>query len=142
VIHSMVQYNDGSVLAQMGNPDMRTPIAYALGWPQRIVSGVEHLDLFAVAQLNFEPPDFSRYPCLRLAIEAMERGGSATTIVNAVNEVAVEAFLNGEVGYLDIARMIESVLGDTALERVTTVEQVVEVDAEARHRAAEWMARR
>ncbi len=139
VIHSMVQYNDGSVLAQMGNPDMRTPIAYAMGWPERIQSGVSHLDLFDVAQLNFEQPDFARYPCLRLAIEAMEQGGSATTIVNAVNEVAVDAFLNGQIGYLDIARMIETVLGAMTIESVDTVEQVLAVDTEARRLASEWM---
>ncbi len=140
VIHSMVQYNDGSVLAQMGNPDMRTPIAYAMGWPDRIESGVGHLDLFAVAQLNFERPDFGRYPCLRLAIEAMEQGGSATTIVNAANEVAVDAFLDGAAGYLDIAHMIEFALEQMPIEPVTTVEQVLAVDGEARRQANAWMA--
>ena len=140
VIHSMVQYNDGSVLAQMGNPDMRTPIAYAMGWPDRIESGVGHLDLFAVAQLNFERPDFGRYPCLRLAIEAMEQGGSATTIVNAANEVAVDAFLDGAAGYLDIAHMIEFALEHMPIEPATTVEQVLAVDGEARRQANAWMA--
>ncbi len=142
VIHSMVQYNDGSVLAQMGNPDMRTPIAYALAWPERIHSGVDSLDLFTVAQLNFEQPDFGRYPCLRLAIEAMEQGGSATAIVNAANEVAVEAFLQEEIGYLDIPRMIEFVLSQVTVEAVTSVEQVLLVDAEARRQAEAWKERR
>lgn len=142
VIHSMVQYNDGSVLAQMGNPDMRTPIAYAMGWPERIESGVSQLDLFEVAQLNFEHPDYERYPCLRLAVEAMEQGGSATTIVNAVNEVAVDTFLSEQMGYLDIASMIEQILGEMAVEPVSTVEQVLAVDAEARQRAVAWVAQR
>ena len=99
VIHSMVQYNDGSVLAQLGNPDMRTPIAYAMGWPERIVSGVDDLDLFDIAQLNFERPDPDRFPCLRLASEAMAAGGTKTTILNAANEIAVEAFLSGDLKF-------------------------------------------
>ncbi|MBT3310264.1 MAG: 1-deoxy-D-xylulose-5-phosphate reductoisomerase [Gammaproteobacteria bacterium] len=132
VIHSMVQYNDGSVMAQMGNPDMRTPIAYAMAWPERIHSGVSHLDLFEVAQLNFQRPDFGRYPCLHLAIEAMRTGGSASTIVNAANEVAVDAFLNRQMGYLDIARVIEYTLNKMSVERVSTVDQVLAVDQQAR----------
>jgi 1-deoxy-D-xylulose-5-phosphate reductoisomerase len=128
----MVQYNDGSVMAQMGNPDMRTPIAYAMAWPERIHSGVSHLDLFEVAQLNFQRPDFGRYPCLHLAIEAMRTGGSASTIVNAANEVAVDAFLNRQMGYLDIARVIEYTLNKMSVERVSTVDQVLAVDQQAR----------
>ncbi len=139
IIHSMVQYNDGSVLAQMGNPDMRTPIAYAMGWPERIDAGVAHLDLFEIARLDFECPDFGRYPCLRLAIEAMQRGGSATTIVNAANEVAVAAFLKKQIGYLQIARVIESALEQSSVVNIETVEQVLEIDAETRHHAAQFV---
>jgi 1-deoxy-D-xylulose-5-phosphate reductoisomerase len=139
VIHSMVQYSDGSVLAQMGNPDMRTPIAYAMAWPERTPSGVEPLDLFEIAQLNFQPPDYERYPCLRLAIEAMQRGGSATTIVNAANEIAVEAFLNEQIGYLDIARLIEHTLSTCSIEAITTVDQVLAIDQQARALATQWI---
>ncbi|MBC8520092.1 MAG: 1-deoxy-D-xylulose-5-phosphate reductoisomerase [Gammaproteobacteria bacterium] len=132
IIHSMVQYSDGSVLAQMGNPDMRTPIAHALGWPQRVGSGVEHLDLFEVAELNFEKPDFGRYPCLRLSIDAMRRGGSATTVLNASNEIAVEAFLNGQIGYMEIADVIEETLSMVAVEEVTDLDLVLAKDSESR----------
>ncbi|MGB0714003.1 MAG: 1-deoxy-D-xylulose-5-phosphate reductoisomerase, partial [Gammaproteobacteria bacterium] len=110
VIHSMVAYSDGSVLAQLGNPDMRTPIAHAMAWPERHDSGVEPLDLFSVARLDFEKPDPSRFPCLDLARQAMERGGTATAVLNAANEIAVEAFLDGRVGFLDIPRAIEHTL--------------------------------
>ncbi|MCB1757715.1 MAG: 1-deoxy-D-xylulose-5-phosphate reductoisomerase, partial [Gammaproteobacteria bacterium] len=99
VIHSMVSYRDGSVLAQMGNPDMRTPIAHALAWPQRIDAGVEPLDLFEVARLDFEKPDLERFPCLRLAFEAMRSGGTAGAILNAANEIAVERFLCGNISF-------------------------------------------
>ena len=102
IIHSMVQYLDGSVLAQMGNPDMRTPIAYGLGWPERIDSGVAPLDLVATARLDFEAPDEARFPCLRLAREAVAAGGTAMAICNAANEVAVAAFLDEKIRFTDI----------------------------------------
>jgi len=110
VIHSLVEYADGSVLAQLGNPDMRTPIAHALAYPERIDSGVAPLDLFAVAQLDFERPDTERFPCLRLAYEAMEEGGTAPAILNAANEVAVQSFLDGRIAFTDIARVSEKTL--------------------------------
>ncbi|MBI3188305.1 MAG: 1-deoxy-D-xylulose-5-phosphate reductoisomerase, partial [Gammaproteobacteria bacterium] len=110
VIHSMVSYNDGSVLAQMGNPDMRTPIAHALAWPERIVSGVEPLDIFAVARLDFEQPDNQRFPCLAMAYQSLQIGGTATTILNAANEVAVDAFLNRQLAFTRIAEVIEKTL--------------------------------
>jgi 1-deoxy-D-xylulose-5-phosphate reductoisomerase len=100
----MVEYLDGSVLAQMGNPDMRTPIAHALAWPERIESGVASLDLYAVGRLDFEPPDTARFPCLRLAYEAAARGGTAPAVLNAANEVAVQSFLDRRIGFLDIPR--------------------------------------
>ena len=112
VIHSLVEYVDGSVLAQMGNPDMRTPIAHALAWPRRIAAGVAPLDLFDVARLEFEPPDDLRFPCLRLAFEALRSGGAAPAVLNAANEVAVQAFLERRIGFTDISRLIE-----TSLER-------------------------
>ncbi len=110
VIHSMVTYSDGSVLAQLGNPDMRTPIAHALAWPERITSGVEPLNIFNVAKLDFEQPDLSRFPCLRLCYEAIKKGGSATIILNAANEIAVAAFLDEEIGFNDIAVLIMQTL--------------------------------
>ncbi len=135
VIHSMVQYNDGSVLAQLGNPDMRTPIAYALGCPERIDSGVEELDLFEVARLDFEAPDLDRFPCLRLAIEAMDKGGTATTILNAANEIAVDRFLEGEMKFSDIPRVIEETLAGVEIHTADAISTLLEADAEAREYA-------
>ena len=109
-VHSMVSYNDGSVLAQLGNPDMRTPIAYALGYPERIDSGVAQLDIFEVAQLNFEKPDFEKYRCLQLAFDAHRAGGFATIALNAANEIAVDAFLDKKIKYTDIPPIIENAL--------------------------------
>lgn len=110
IVHSMVEYVDGSILAQLGNPDMRTPIAHALGWPERIPSGVESLDLVAAARLDFEAPDLRRFPALRLARAAAEAGGTAPAVLNAANEVAVAAFLGGRLGFLGIPELIEAVL--------------------------------
>lgn len=141
VIHSLVDYVDGSVLAQLGNPDMRTPIAHALAWPQRIDSGVAPLDLFAVGRLDFERPDEQRFPCLRLAREAAQAGGSAPAMLNAVNEVAVEAFLQRRIRFSDIARMIESVLSAQPVQAVEALDVVFEVDRQARVLAGEWLAR-
>lgn len=141
VIHSLVDYVDGSVLAQLGNPDMRTPIAHALAWPQRIDSGVAPLDLFAVGRLDFERPDEQRFPCLRLAREAAQAGGSAPAMLNAVNEVAVEAFLQRRIRFSDIARMIESVLNAQPVQAVEALDVVFEVDRQARVLAGEWLAR-
>jgi 1-deoxy-D-xylulose-5-phosphate reductoisomerase len=133
VIHSMVTYNDGSVLAQMGNPDMRTPIAHALAWPERIVSGVEPLDIFEVAKLDFEKPDTDRFPCLRLCYEAIETGGTATVVLNAANEIAVDAFLAGDIGFTDIPRLIEMTLQKAEImDDVSSLEPILQADTIAR----------
>ena len=142
VIHSMVEYEDGSVLAQLGNPDMRTPIAHALAWPERIDSGVSSLDLFQVARLDFEAPDAQRFPCLRLAYEAIGRGDSAPAMLNAANEMAVAAFLEGRLGFIDIPRIIEETLSGMAVEPVSSLEQVLEVDRQARLRAEQNIEQR
>lgn len=139
VIHSMVEYIDGSVLAQLGNPDMRTPIAHALAWPERIGSGSESLDLFDVARLDFEPPDLKRFPCLKLAREAMEAGGTATAILNAANEVAVAAFLEGELNFADIPAVIEAALSEVPSREAVSLEVVLEADAVAREEARQAM---
>ena len=136
IIHSMVQYLDGSVLAQLGNPDMRTPIAYGLGWPQRLDSGVAPLDLVATARLDFTAPDESRFPCLRLAREAVATGGTAMAICNAANEVAVEAFLAERVRFTDIPVLIEGVLERMPVVEPTSLAVVEAADKEARAVAA------
>ncbi|PLW70392.1 1-deoxy-D-xylulose-5-phosphate reductoisomerase [Pseudohalioglobus lutimaris] len=135
IIHSMVQYLDGSVLAQLGNPDMRTPIAYGLGWPQRLASGVAPLDLVATARLDFAAPDESLFPCLRLAREAVATGGTAMAICNAANEIAVEAFLAGRVRFTDIPVLIERVLETTPVVEPTSLAVVESADEEARAQA-------
>jgi len=132
VIHSMVRYNDGSVLAQMGNPDMRTPIAHALGWPQRIDSGVEPLDIFEVARLEFEKPDFKRFPCLKMAYESLEIGGTATTALNAANEIAVDAFLNEQLGFTNIAKVIEKTLEEVSVVAAANLSTILQADSDAR----------
>ncbi|WP_392885777.1 1-deoxy-D-xylulose-5-phosphate reductoisomerase [Pseudomonas migulae] len=141
VIHSLVDYVDGSVLAQLGNPDMRTPIANALAWPERIDSGVAPLDLFAVARLDFQAPDEERFPCLRLARQAAEAGNSAPAMLNAANEVAVAAFLDGRVRYLEIASIIEEVLSLEPVVAVNDLEAVFTADAKARELAGQWLSR-
>lgn len=132
VIHSMVSYNDGSVLAQLGNPDMRTPIAYGLAYPERIASGVSPLDLVKVSKLNFEAPDFARFPCLSLAYQALKTGGSAPTILNASNEIAVQAFLDGKIGFRAIDQLIALCMDKIAVTPVTDLDGILAVDAEAR----------
>lgn len=139
VIHSMVEYSDGSVLAQLGNPDMRTPIAYGLGYPERLESGVGSLDLLKIGRLDFSAPDQKRFPCLRLAYEALEVGGTAPAILNAANEIAVEAFLADQIGFMDIPVVIESVLSASNIEPVVSIAQLVEVDAGARRSAKLWL---
>ena len=140
IIHSMVQYRDGSVLAQMGNPDMRTPIAYGLGWPERLVSGVAPLDLIATARLDFEAPDEGRFPCLRLAREAVVAGGTAMAVCNAANEVAVAAFLHGSIRFTAIPAIIEGTLERMPVVEPTSLAVVESADAEARQIAAEQLA--
>nr|WP_232233357.1 1-deoxy-D-xylulose-5-phosphate reductoisomerase [Pseudomonas putida] len=141
VIHSLVDYVDGSVLAQLGNPDMRTPIANALAWPERIDSGVAPLDLFAVARLDFQAPDEQRFPCLRLAREAAEAGNSAPAVLNAANEVAVEAFLQRRIRFPEIAGMIEQVLEQEPVVPLPSLDSVFAADQRARELSREWLRR-
>ncbi|WP_347910896.1 1-deoxy-D-xylulose-5-phosphate reductoisomerase [Pseudomonas grandcourensis] len=141
VIHSLVDYVDGSVLAQLGNPDMRTPIANALAWPERIDSGVAPLDLFAIARLDFQAPDEERFPCLRLARQAAEAGNSAPAMLNAANEVAVAAFLDERVRYPEIASIIEEVLNLEPVVAVDDLDAVFTADAKARLLAGQWLSR-
>jgi 1-deoxy-D-xylulose-5-phosphate reductoisomerase len=137
IIHSMVEYADGSVLAQLGSPDMRTPIANGLAWPQRIEAGVAPLDLFAIGSFHFERPDLVRFPCLRLAAEAFEAGGTAPAVLNAANEVAVAAFLEGNLCFADIPVIIERTLAATQVEPADSFEIIFAKDTEARTRARE-----
>lgn len=132
VIHSLVSYIDGSVLAQLGNPDMRTPIAHALAYPERVASGVAPLDLTQIGQLSFVAPDFDRFPCLRLAYDALRAGGSAAAILNAANEVAVQAFLNREIGFRMIDQVIEKVMNRLPAVAVTDIDMLFEQDRNAR----------
>ena len=141
IVHSMVEYVDGSVLAQLGNPDMRTPIAHALGWPERIASGVESLDLVAAARLDFEAPDLQRFPALRLARMAAEAGGTTPAVLNAANEVAVAAFLAGQLAFPGITDLIEAVLDRHQGGRVDELRDVLDADRWARHEAESMMKR-
>jgi 1-deoxy-D-xylulose-5-phosphate reductoisomerase len=127
-----VQYQDGSVLAQLGNPDMRTPIAHCLAWPERIDAGVEPLDIFSVARLDFEPPDPARFPCLALAQQAWRSGGTAPAILNAANEVAVQAFLDGKLPFTGIPGTIEATLAKLTAREPLSMDVILEDDAEAR----------
>jgi 1-deoxy-D-xylulose-5-phosphate reductoisomerase len=140
VIHSMVEYIDGSVLAQLGNPDMRTPIAHALSYPERIESGVRSLDIFEIAQLDFEKPDFERFPCLGLAYKALSMGGNMPAVLNAANEVAVEVFLAGRMPFTAIPVMIEQVMQTINQQEVTSLDDVLAADSLARETAREWLA--
>ncbi|UJF21142.1 1-deoxy-D-xylulose-5-phosphate reductoisomerase [Shewanella sp. OMA3-2] len=135
VIHSMVQYKDGSVIAQMGNPDMRTPIAHCMSYPQRITAGVEPLDFFKVGQLSFFEADFNRFPCLKLAIEACKQGQESTTVLNAANEVAVDAFLQGRIKFTDIAIINEQCLVSVSPTALNSIEDIIRLDGEARQQA-------
>ena len=141
VIHSMVEYIDGSVMAQLGNPDMRTPIAYALGFPERIDSGVSALDLFQIARLDFEAPDTQRFPCIALAYMALRAGGTAPAVLNAANEIAVAAFLERKLPFQAIAGVIEHTLGAISNGAVDTLDQVLAADSQARHIAQEQITR-
>jgi len=141
VIHSMVDYVDGSVLAQLGNPDMRTPIAHALAWPERIESGVSALDLLRVGRLDFQAPDDRRFPCLRLARTAAEVGGTAPAMLNAANEVAVDAFLNRRIRFTEIASIIDDVLNHEASVPTVCLEDVLAADRRARDVAGQWLYR-
>lgn len=142
VIHSMVAYTDGSVLAQMGVPDMRTPIAYALAWPRREGSPAARLDLAKIGALTFEPPDQKRFPALRLARESLQAGRGAPTVLNAANEVAVQGFLDGRIAFLDITQVVEHALEALPAPAVDSLDQVIEVDRQARRVAERWIAAR
>ena len=142
VVHSMVEYTDGSVIAELGNPDMRTPIAHALAWPERIESGVGSLDLFQVARLDFEEPDMARFPCLRLAYEAIAAGGTAPAVLNAANEVAVAAFLDRRLGFTAIPAVIERVLELCPAEDNPDLDTLLDADARARQRAEQIIGQR
>ena len=135
VIHSMVEYADGSVLAQLGNPDMRTPIAHALAYPDRVEAGVAPFDIFKLAQFTFEAPDFKRFPCLKLAYDALCAGGSAPAVLNAANEVAVEAFLDRRLPFTGIERTVARTLDAVAGMPLACLEDVLHADARARARA-------
>ncbi|MES9854424.1 MAG: 1-deoxy-D-xylulose-5-phosphate reductoisomerase [Candidatus Thiodiazotropha sp. L084R] len=142
VIHSMVEYIDGSVLAQLGQPDMRTPIAHALAWPKRIESGVSSLDLFQVGRLDFEKPDLDRFPCLGLAYQAINSGGTACAVLNAANEIAVDAFLNERLGFTAIAEVVEETLQLQPIEKVTDLDSLLDADLKARITAEQVMQNR
>ncbi len=139
IVHSMVQYIDGSVLAELGNPDMRTPIAYGLAWPERIGSGVADLDIIGASRLDFCAPDGLRFPCLELARQAASIGGTAAAVLNAANEVAVSAFLEREIGFSDIAAVIEAVLADSRFAEPESLLVVKEADSRARERARSFI---
>jgi 1-deoxy-D-xylulose-5-phosphate reductoisomerase len=139
----MVEYEDGSVLAQLGQPDMRTPIAYGLGFPERIASGVGVLDLALAGRLDFEQPDFEQFPCLKLSFEALRSGQGACISLNAANEIAVAAFLGGKLRYTDIASIIENTLtwhAGQPLGSLTSLDEVMALDTEARLCATQWIA--
>ncbi|MEY4593585.1 MAG: hypothetical protein RIR18_2480, partial [Pseudomonadota bacterium] len=140
VIHSMVEYLDGSILAQLGNPDMRTPIAHVLAWPERIESGVSSLDLFKVAHLDFLPPDTQRFPCLQLAYDVLDMGGNGPAILNAANEVAVDAFLNRRLPFLGIPKVIRQVLDKLPIRPLSSLEDVFAADALARRIALDCVS--
>ena len=140
VIHSMVRYRDGSVLAQLGNPDMRTPIAYCLGLPERIDSGVGDLDFDSLSALTFQKPDFDRFPCLKLAYEAMNAGGAAPCVLNAANEAAVAAFLDGQIKFTDIAKTVAHCLAQDFSDDLGNIENLLAQDAVTRRQAQEFIA--
>jgi 1-deoxy-D-xylulose-5-phosphate reductoisomerase len=139
IIHSMVAYRDGSVLAQLGTPDMRTPIAYSLAWPRRIEAGVERLNLAQINDLSFEKPDLVRFPCLEIAFEAMRAGASAPVTLNASNEVAVDAFLTGKIGFMQIPALVSDVMERISVTAVKNLDDVLGHDGQARQAAQQWV---
>jgi 1-deoxy-D-xylulose-5-phosphate reductoisomerase len=139
VIHSLVQYTDGSVLAQLGNPDMRTPIAHGLAWPERIESGVADLNLFDVARLDFEQPDLESFPCLQLAFDAAAAAGDAPAILNAANEVAVQAFLDKRIGFSQIAQVVDNTLSGLDFSEPDSLDGVQDSDQKARYHSANYI---
>ncbi len=141
IVHGLVSYRDGSVLAHLGAPDMRTPIAYALAWPERLATPTKRLDLAAIGRLTFEPPDERRFPALRVAREALARGGGAPTVLNAANEIAVHAFLEGRIGFLEIAETVEATLAVVPAEHLVSLDDVYNFDMTARQVAARLSGR-
>ncbi|MCO6523432.1 MAG: 1-deoxy-D-xylulose-5-phosphate reductoisomerase [Candidatus Schmidhempelia sp.] len=139
IIHSMVRYLDGSVIAQLGQPDMCTPIAYAMSYPERMVSGVPPLDFCQLSELTFKQPDFNRYPCLKLAITAFESGQAATTILNAANEIAVDAFLHRQISFMDIAALVDKTLTHFVPDTPNSIEAVLDIDRQARQIATTYL---
>lgn len=139
IIHCLIQYCDGSVLSQLGTPDMRAPIAYSLAWPERMFAPVKRLDLAALGQLTFEPPDEKRFPAIRIAREAMETGGTAPTVLNAANEIAVERFLAGQIAFMTIPKVVEATIeasiSEIGIARASTLDEVLETDLAARRLA-------
>jgi 1-deoxy-D-xylulose-5-phosphate reductoisomerase len=142
IIHSMVSYVDGSVLAQLGTPDMRTPIAYTLAWPCRMDTPSKRLDLGEIGSLEFEAPDPERFPALRLAREALKAGGSVATVLNAANEIAVAAFLSEQIGFLDIASVVEDSMNDINYGQLSTIDDVFYLDGVARKKASELVSKK
>lgn len=140
VIHSMVRYHDGSIMAQLGSPDMRTPIAYAMAWPQRIAAPVQALDFLTLGSLTFEAPDLQRFPCLRLAFDSLRTGGDASAVLNAANEVAVASFLAGRIGFLQIPQLIERALSRMDLALSADLDSLLAKDAATRALVTEWVA--
>ena len=140
VIHSMVRYKDGSVIAQLGTPDMRTPISYSMAYPQRIISGAKPLDFATLSSLTFVQPDYQRYPCLKLAIDACHQGQAATTALNGANEVTVAAFLEGKIRFTDIAKINHNVLDSQVFSEPVSIEEVLEIDERARKNAEKIIA--
>jgi len=132
VIHSMVEFVDGSMLAQLGSPDMRIPIAFALAWPERMSTSAQRLDLVSIARLDFEAPDFKRFPALKLAREALEAGGAAPIVLNAANEIAVASFLSGEIRFPDIASLVEETLNEANFDAPHSIDDVLEIDRATR----------
>jgi 1-deoxy-D-xylulose-5-phosphate reductoisomerase len=139
VVHSMVRYRDGSVIAQLGQPDMRSPIAYGLAWPERIDSGVAALNLTQLAALSFTEPDLAHFPCLSLAFAAAKAGGTAPTVLNAANEIAVAAFLNEDMAYLQIPLVVEKVLDAIPVLNADSIECILEIDMQARKVASDFI---
>jgi 1-deoxy-D-xylulose-5-phosphate reductoisomerase len=139
VVHSMVRYRDGSVIAQLGQPDMRTPIAYGLAWPERIEAGVAQLNLTQLAALSFTEPDLARFPCLSLAFAAAKAGGTAPTVLNAANEIAVAAFLNEGMPYLDIPTVVEKTLNAISVSGADSIEYILDIDMQARKVARDFI---
>lgn len=139
IVHSMVEYLDGSVIAQLGMPDMRIPIANALFWPERKESGAPFLDLTSISALTFEPPDFNRFPCLRLAGEVVRKGGTSATVMNAANEIAVDAFLSHQIRFTEISSLVEKCVDRLGDEKVENIEKIIEIDTMTRNIANQYV---